>query len=92
MSRVSGFEVVTVSWDPSSISDGDEAATTVSVPGAELGDFVMHTHDIDVSDLASTAHVTSADTVSVVLANNTGGSVNLSSHNVRVKVVPKEVM
>ena len=90
MSRISGSHVVEASWNPGSMSDGSSASTTVSVAGAKLGDFVMHTHEVDVSDLTSTATVTSADTVTVVLNNATGGAVDLADHTVRVKVVPYE--
>jgi len=88
MSRLSGFELVEVTWNPGSIADGNEAATDVTVPGASLGDFAFATHSIDVSDLVSNVQVTAANTVTVVLANNTGGNVDLASHTVRVKVVP----
>lgn len=92
MSRVSGFQRKEVTWDPSSIADGNEASLDVTVNGAKLGDFVMHSHEVDVSDLVTNATVTAADTVTVVLANNTGSDVDLASHTVNVKVVPKEVM
>ena len=35
-----------------------------------------------------TAAVTAANTVTAVLANNTGGSINLDSGTLRVRVVP----
>jgi len=92
MSRVSGISVVSTSWDPGSITDGSNASTDVSVPGAKMGDFVMHTHDVDVSDLTSTATVSSAGTVAIVLNNSSGGAVDLADHTVRVKVVPYENM
>lgn len=91
MSRMSGF-VASTTWDPGSISDGAEAATTVTVPGAKLGDFALASLEEDVSDLVLDANVTGANTVSVVLANNTGGSVDLDSSTLRVKVVPKDVI
>ena len=88
MSRLSGFPVVSETWDASSISDGDEEAQDVTVPGASLGDFVMSSFSLDVADLMLTSAVTAANTVTAVLANNTGGSIDLDSGTLRVRVVP----
>ena len=76
----------TDTWDASSIADGDEEAKEVTVTGAVLGDFALASLSIDVADLVINAAVTAADTVTVILANNTGGAVDLDSATVRVKV------
>ena len=91
MSRLSGYPYVEKTWDASSISDGDEEALEVTVPGASLGDFVLSSFSVDVADLMLTAAVTAADTVTAVLANNTGGSIDLASGTLRVRVVPFDV-
>jgi len=91
MSRMSGY-FASATWDPGSILDGNEDATTVTVPGAKLGDFALASFSLDVSDLVLDANVTAADTVSVVLANNTGGTVDLSSGTLRVKVIPVDAI
>jgi|TARA_R100000093_G_scaffold17027_1_gene9678 hypothetical protein len=88
MSRLSGYPYVEKTWDASAIADGNEEALEVTVPGASLGDFVMSSFSLDVADLMLTAAVTAADTVTAVLANNTGGSINLDSGTLRVRVVP----
>jgi hypothetical protein len=67
--------------------DGDETATDITVEGANLGDFVLASFSLDVTDLTLTADVTAADTVTVVLANNTGAGVDLASGTVRVLVI-----
>lgn len=59
-------------WDASSIADGDEEAKEITVTGAALGDFVLVSASIDTADLALTAQVTAADTVTCLLLNNTG--------------------
>jgi hypothetical protein len=74
--------------DWGSISDGDEAAEEVTVTGAALGDFVVASMSIDVTDLSLTASVTAADTVTVVLGNWTGGAIDLGSGTLAVKVFP----
>lgn len=73
-------------WDPGSISDGDEAATDVTVTGAEVGDFALASFSNDVSDLTLDAQVTAANTVTCVLANNTGGAIDLASGTIYVRV------
>lgn len=68
-----------VTWDASSIADGDEEAKEVTITGAALGDFVLSSLSIDVADLVLTGAVTATDTVTLVLANNTGGAIDLAS-------------
>ena len=72
--------------DWGSISDGDEAAEEVTVTGAALGDFAVATMSIDVTDLVITASVTAANTVTVILSNETGGAIDLGSGTLTVKV------
>jgi len=76
-------------WDPASIADGDEEAKEITVTGAALGDFVLVSFSVDVADLSLTADVTAADTVTAVLANNTGGAVDLASGTIYVRVIKK---
>jgi hypothetical protein len=72
--------------------DGNEDATTVTVPGAKLGDFALASFSLDVADLVLDANVTAANTVTVVVANNTGGTIDLGSGTLRVKVIPYDVI
>ena len=76
-------------YDAGEIADGDEEVGEVTVTGAALGDFVLASFSLDVADLAITAAVTAADTVTYQLLNNTGGAVNLASGTVRVRVLPQ---
>ena len=89
---VTKFAVVETTKDWGSIADGDEAAQEVTVTGAQLGDFAMASMSIDISDLMLTAAVTAANTVTCVLANTTGGAVDLSSGTLYVMVIPREVI
>jgi len=73
-------------WDAGSIADGAEEASTVTVTGAEVGDYAIASLSIDISDLVLDAQVTAANTVTCVLANNTGGAVDLASATVYVRV------
>lgn len=91
MSRMSGF-TASATWNPASILDGDEVAVDVTVPGAKLGDFALASFSLDVADLSLTADVTAANTATAVLANNTGGAVDLGSGTLRIKVIPYNVI
>lgn len=76
-------------WDAASIADGDEVATEVTVTGAALGDFALCSFSLDVADLVLSGQVTAANTVTVSLANNTGGAIDLASGTVYARVFPR---
>jgi hypothetical protein len=71
-------------WDATSISDGATLTNAQTVTGARLGDFVQASCNISQAGLTLSAYVNAADTVTVVLTNNTGGSVDLSSATFRI--------
>ena len=87
MSRMSGV-TVSQTWDPASILDGNEVVVTATVVPAALGDFALASFTTDVADLELSAQVTGVNTVTVSLSNNTGGTIDLASGTLRVKVVP----
>ena len=89
---VTKFAMASETKDWGSVSDGDEAAEEVTVTGAQLGDFALASMSIDTTDITLTATVTAADTVTVILANNTGGSIDLGSGTLYVMVMPREVI
>lgn len=74
-------------WDAGSIAVGAMEAKDVTVTGAALGDFVLAAPSIDITDLTISATVTAANTVTVVLANNTAGAVDLGSMTISVRVL-----
>ena len=76
-------------WDAGSIADGDEEAKDVTVTGAALGDYVLCSFSLDVTDLQLDAQVTTANTVTCVLSNNTGGAVDLASGTIYVRVIKR---
>lgn len=89
---VTKFAIASETKDWGSVSDGDEAAEEVTVTGAQLGDFALASMSIDTTDITLTATVTAADTVTVILANNTGGSIDLGAGTLYVMVMPREVI
>ena len=86
---MSTYLTASETWDAGSIADGDEEMEEITVTGAALGDFVMASFSLDVTDLDVGAAVTAADTVTVVVGNDTGGAIDLASGTLRVVVVSK---
>lgn len=76
----------TATWDPPSIANNASAATTLSVPGAVVGDMVNVSFSLALGGLSLTAQVSAADTVEVRLTNNTGLAVDLASGTIRAQV------
>ena len=93
MSRMSGLQAETT-WNPGSVTTS-VVATTVTVPGAKVGDFAfasMSTFtDALADDVVMSAVVSSANTVTVSLLGDATGA-DLSSGTLRVKVVPYDVI
>lgn len=73
-------------YNPGSILDGDEEVNSITVTGAALGDFAEASFSRDVNDLDLSARVTDANTVELQLSNSTGGTVDLYSGTVYVRV------
>lgn len=65
--------------DVASIASGAKQLTSVTVPGASLGDFVVASCSLDLQGLSLTAYVSAANTVQIDMANNTGGAVDIAS-------------
>lgn len=77
----------TATIDPASIAAAGSVTAAVTVTGAVLGDFVMVASGVSVGGLSFSASVTAADTVTIVLANNTAGAIDLASSVWKVKVL-----
>ena len=76
-----------VVWEPGNLADGVQESKDITVTGAALGDSVTVGAGIDVVDLIVTATVTGTDTVTIVLANETGGAIDLVSSTWTAQVV-----
>lgn len=72
-------------WDPASIADGAVTSTTVTVTGAVAGDpcIVSHTQ-LGANNVMLSAHISAADTATVVLFNKTGAGYDLASGTLTV--------
>lgn len=84
-----GSLIGSVTYDPPSLAAGVAANTTVTVSGAAVGDTVLATHSS--IETAATSwiiygYVSASSTVRVIIFNATGGTVDLGSGTLRVRV------
>ena len=85
------FMIGSETFDAGSVDDGNEVTKEITVTGAVLGDFVLVSYSIDVTDLEYSGQVTTADTVTTVLSNNTGSAIDLASATVRALVISFDI-
>jgi hypothetical protein len=77
-------------YDAASLLDAVGVTTTVNVTGALLGDFVVSVSlGVDLAGITVTGYVSAADTVSVRIQNESGGTLDLASTTIRVAVLPQ---
>jgi hypothetical protein len=81
----------TLTYDPASLANGASATTNVTVTGAAVGDvasvqFPALASASGVNGLQVTGSVHAANTVKVAITNNSGGTVDLDSGLIVVKV------
>ena len=76
-------------WTPGAIAAGSNASTTVTVPDATTGDFVMASHDKMLTNgLRISGHISADDTAKVVIHNPTAASITVAAGTVSVLVFP----
>lgn len=69
------------------IANGAQTTTTLTVTGAALGDFVVGVScSIDLAGLQASGYVSAADTVTILLQNNSGSAINLAAADFKVLV------
>lgn len=88
-SPLAGLLVGSATYDTASLIDAAGATTTVTVTGAALGDFVMVSLGVDLAGITVTGYVSAADTVSVRIQNESGGTLDLASTTITAVVLPK---
>lgn len=76
-------------FNAGSLADGAGETTTVAVVGAALGDFAMASLGVDLAGITVTAYVSATDVVTVRVQNESGGTLDLASTTLRVRVIPK---
>jgi hypothetical protein len=66
-------------YNPPNIANGGRDTTTVTVPGAALGDMVEVSMSVSTLGVNVYGDVSAADTVTVVFQNNTGAAADIAS-------------
>lgn len=84
-------QIVSATYDASSLSDAAGETTTVTVPGVVLGDACIASLGVDAAGMTVTCYISAADTASVRVQNESGGTVNLASTTLRVFIFRKTV-
>lgn len=79
--------MASATYDPPNLTSPAQTTTTVSLANAALGDYVLVSFDQPLQGLMMTGFVSAAGTVTVLLSNNTGADVNLSSGTLRVRII-----
>jgi hypothetical protein len=75
-------------YDPRPLANGAGVTTTVAVAGAALGGHASASFSLDLQGMMLTAWVSAPNTVSVRFQNETGGTLDLASGTLRVRVIP----
>ena len=76
-------------WAPGAIAAGSNASTTLTVPDATTGDFVMASHDKMLTNgLRISGHISADATAKVVIHNPTSAAITVASGTVSVLVFP----
>lgn len=86
---VPNYLAASATFDANSLLTLTGQTTTISVPGAVMGDFVRASHSVNLAGVTVTAWVSADGTVSVRFQNDTAGTVDLASGTLRVIVTPK---
>lgn len=73
----------------SGVTSAATTVTSVTVPGARLGDFCVASHSVDTTGLAFSCVITATDTAKVYTINTTTNGVALSSGTMRVLLLRK---
>lgn len=76
----------TATWNPGNLAAGAQTSTAVTLTGAALGDEVTCSFSLDLQLLQLTGYVSSANTVTSLLVNNSAGAIDLASGTIRVSI------
>lgn len=78
---------VTATVDPASVATQVTGTDTITVPGVALGDVVLYfSHTVSQGNMSITAYVSAANTVTILYANNTAGSIDLATGTAKLVV------
>lgn len=79
--------VVTATLDSGNLIDAAGANDNVTVPGVALGDIVLgFSFGVDLAGMTVTAYINAANTVTIRVQNESGGTINLASTTIRMVI------
>lgn len=84
-------QIVSATYDAGSLADAAGETTTVTIPGAALGDACLASLGVSAAAITVTCYVSAANTASVRLQNESGGTLDLASTTLRVFLFRKTV-
>jgi hypothetical protein len=80
--------LVTATLDADNLIDGAGANDNVAVPGVALGDIVLgFSFGVSLAGMTVTSYVSAADTVTIRVQNESGGTINLAATTIRMVIV-----
>jgi len=82
-------QIVSKTYDPASMATLTGTSTTVTVPGAALGDECGVSSSLDAALITTSCYISAANTVTIRLFNGTAGTIDLASSTWRVFVFQK---
>jgi hypothetical protein len=77
-----------VAWTPGAIANNASVSTNVTVTGIVDGWIALASFSLSLSGMSISAAINAANTVTVTITNNTGGTLALGAGVVRVLVIP----
>lgn len=77
---------LSIAYDPPSLIAASQTSTTFTVKGATLGDMADVSFSLDVALLNFRCYVSSADTVTLVIRNDTAGIIDLAPGVLNIRV------
>jgi hypothetical protein len=83
--------VCQAAWSPTALATLTTQTKTIVCPGAALGDFVDVSYNVDRLLLQSTAYVSAANTVTVLLYNSTTGTITPTITAVYASITAKYI-
>ena len=73
-------------YNPPSIAASSSITTTISLTGANLGDFASCSFSLSLTGIVATAYVSASDVITIVLFNPTASAIDLASGTLKTRV------
>lgn len=83
------IQVYSASYDAASLADGVGETTTVTIPGAALGDACVASLGVSAAGITITCYISVAGTASVRVQNESTGTLDLASTTLRIFLIRK---